>query len=107
VHVHRGSGRIAGGTIVAAHAGELIGQLTLLLNERLSLKTISRMVPCYPTQASADARVAYERRRSRLAARIGNPARLAELIGAESGLFQHKDTKGGHGPSTTFAGRCA
>ena len=53
VHVRRGTDQILGATVVAAHAGELIGELSLAMKGRLGLKTIGAAIHPYPTQAEA------------------------------------------------------
>jgi pyruvate/2-oxoglutarate dehydrogenase complex dihydrolipoamide dehydrogenase (E3) component len=53
VHVRRGSDRILGATIVAAHAGELINALTLAMNQRIGLGAFTHLIHPYPTQAEA------------------------------------------------------
>ena len=45
--------KILGATIVAAHAGEMISELTLAMVGRLGLGTIARTIHPYPTQAEA------------------------------------------------------
>jgi hypothetical protein len=42
-----------GATIIADHAGDLIGELTLAMKARLGLKTIAGAIHPYPTQAEA------------------------------------------------------
>ncbi len=49
----RKSGRIVGGTIVARHAGEMIGELTLAIATQQKVGTFSSIVHPYPTQAEA------------------------------------------------------
>lgn len=63
VHAHRG--KIIGATIVAKHAGEMIGELSLLMSNRLSLGALSRAIHCYPTQVEALKKIgdAYQRSR--------------------------------------------
>lgn len=51
VHVRKGSGRLLGATIVAAHAGELISELTLGMVGKLGLATLASTIHPYPTQA--------------------------------------------------------
>ncbi|HEV3005841.1 MAG TPA: mercuric reductase, partial [Pirellulales bacterium] len=65
VHTRRGSGRIVGATIVASHAGEMIGEISLLMANRLPLGALSRTIHCYPTQVEAFKRIAdaFTRRR--------------------------------------------
>ncbi len=53
VHVRKGTDEIVGATIVAAHAGDLIGELTLAMKGKLGLKTIGATIHPYPTQAEA------------------------------------------------------
>lgn len=53
VHVRKGTDEIVGATVVAAHAGELIGELTLAMKGKLGLKTIGGTIHPYPTQAEA------------------------------------------------------
>lgn len=66
VHVRRGTDRIVGGTIVARHAGETIGELTLAIVERRGLKTLARTIHPYPTQAEGIKRTADAYNRTRL-----------------------------------------
>lgn len=51
VHYERKTGRILGGTIVARHAGEMIGELTLAITHGLKLGALSSTIHPYPTQA--------------------------------------------------------
>lgn len=53
VHVRKGTDEIVGATVVAMHAGELIGELTLAMRGKLGLKTIGGTIHPYPTQAEA------------------------------------------------------
>ncbi len=53
VHVRKGTDEILGATVVAAHAGDLIGELTLAIKGRLGLKTMGGTIHPYPTQAEA------------------------------------------------------
>jgi pyruvate/2-oxoglutarate dehydrogenase complex dihydrolipoamide dehydrogenase (E3) component len=53
IHVRKGTDEIVGATIVATHAGELIGELTLAMKGKLGLKTIGATIHPYPTQAEA------------------------------------------------------
>jgi pyruvate/2-oxoglutarate dehydrogenase complex dihydrolipoamide dehydrogenase (E3) component len=53
VHVRKGTDEIVGATVVAAHAGDLIGELTLAMRGKLGLKTIGATIHPYPTQAEA------------------------------------------------------
>jgi pyruvate/2-oxoglutarate dehydrogenase complex dihydrolipoamide dehydrogenase (E3) component len=53
VHVKKRTGTIVGATIVAAHAGDLISEITLAMVGGLGLKTIGSVIHPYPTQADA------------------------------------------------------
>jgi pyruvate/2-oxoglutarate dehydrogenase complex dihydrolipoamide dehydrogenase (E3) component len=53
VHYDTKTGRILGGTIVARHAGEMIGQLTQAMTAGLKLSTLSSTIQPYPVQADA------------------------------------------------------
>jgi len=66
VHLKRGSDRILGATIVAAHAGEMISEITLAMVGKLGLGTILNVIHPYPTQAEVIKRVAGEHARGRL-----------------------------------------
>ncbi len=50
-HVRRGTDRLVGATVVAAHAGDLIGELALAMTHRLGLAALGNTVHPYPTQA--------------------------------------------------------
>ncbi len=66
VYLQQGSDRILGATIVARHAGEMIGELCLAMTSRLGLKAIGRTIHPYPTQAEAVKKLADAYNRSRL-----------------------------------------
>lgn len=66
VHVRRGTGQIVGATIVARHAGEMIGEITLLLTQKLSLGALASTIHCYPTQVEVLKRIADAYSRTRL-----------------------------------------
>ena len=53
VHVRKGTDEIIGATVVAAHAGDLIGELTLAMKGGLGMKTVGAAIHPYPTQAEA------------------------------------------------------
>lgn len=63
VHVKKGTDRIVGATVVAAHAGDLIGEITLAMKNGIGLGAVSSSIHPYPTQAEAVRRVgdAYNR----------------------------------------------
>jgi pyruvate/2-oxoglutarate dehydrogenase complex dihydrolipoamide dehydrogenase (E3) component/uncharacterized membrane protein YdjX (TVP38/TMEM64 family) len=51
VHTKKGTDRIVGATIVAAHAGEMISEVSLAITGRLGLSKIAAVIHPYPTQA--------------------------------------------------------
>ncbi len=66
VHLGKGSDRIRGATIVASHAGEMIGEVVLAMTGKLGLKTLARTIHAYPTQAGILKQVADTYNRGRL-----------------------------------------
>ena len=66
VHVKKGTDKIVGGTIVAAHAGEMISELTLAIVNKIGLGAIGNVIHPYPTQAEALKRAAGQYTRTRL-----------------------------------------
>ncbi len=70
VFTRRGSDRILGATVVAAHAGEMIGELSVAMAAGAGLNTLARAIHPYPTQAEAVRRVADAYRRTRLTPRV-------------------------------------
>ena len=53
VHVHHEKGRIRGCTIVAPHAGEMIGEVAYAMTHGGTLSALSSTIHPYPTQAEA------------------------------------------------------
>jgi pyruvate/2-oxoglutarate dehydrogenase complex dihydrolipoamide dehydrogenase (E3) component len=53
VHVRKGTDEIVGATVVAAHAGDLIGELTLAMKGKIGLLKVKDTIHPYPTQAEA------------------------------------------------------
>jgi pyruvate/2-oxoglutarate dehydrogenase complex dihydrolipoamide dehydrogenase (E3) component len=51
VHLKRGSDRILGATLVAEHAGEMIGEIILAMRAGVGLSTIAGTIHPYPTQS--------------------------------------------------------
>ena len=70
LHVAGRSGRIVGATMVASHAGEMIGEMALAVTEGLSIASISKTIHAYPTQAEAWKRLGDTWNRSRLTPRV-------------------------------------
>ena len=65
VVVKKGSGTILGATIVAAHAGEMISEISVAMTNKLGLGAIAKTIHPYPTQAEAIRRVADQFNKSR------------------------------------------
>jgi pyruvate/2-oxoglutarate dehydrogenase complex dihydrolipoamide dehydrogenase (E3) component len=51
--VRQGTDKLVGLTIVASHAGEMIGEAVLAMNQRLGLGSFATTIHPYPTQAEA------------------------------------------------------
>ena len=66
VHLERGKDRILGATLVSAHAGETISEVTLAMTRRLGLATLAGVIHPYPTEAEAIRKAADEYNRRRL-----------------------------------------
>ena len=70
VHVRQGTDEIVGATIVAAHAGDLISELTLAMTSKIGLGKIAATMHPYPTQAEAIRKVGDQYNRTRLTPRL-------------------------------------
>ena len=66
VHVQKGTDKIIGATIVAAHAGEMLSEITLAMAAGIGLKTLSGVIHPYPTQAEAIKQIGDAYNRTRL-----------------------------------------
>ena len=66
IHVRVGTDQIVGATIVAAHAGEIISELTLAIAAGIGLGRIAGVIHPYPTQAEAIKKIADAYNRTRL-----------------------------------------
>ncbi len=53
VHIDARSGRIRGATIVARHAGEMIGEMALAVTRGITIGQLGQVIHPYPTQAEA------------------------------------------------------
>ena len=58
VHVAAGTDRIVGATLVATHAGEMIGEMTVAIANGVGLGGVGKAIHPYPTQAEVFRRVA-------------------------------------------------
>lgn len=66
LHVHARSGRILGATLVARHAGEMIGEATLAMTAGLKVGAFAKTIHPYPTQAEVWKRLGDAHARTRL-----------------------------------------
>jgi pyruvate/2-oxoglutarate dehydrogenase complex dihydrolipoamide dehydrogenase (E3) component len=66
IHVKQGTDKILGATIVAAHAGDMISEITVAIVGGLGLKSIADTIHPYPTQAEAIRKAGDLYNRSRL-----------------------------------------
>jgi pyruvate/2-oxoglutarate dehydrogenase complex dihydrolipoamide dehydrogenase (E3) component len=57
VHIKKGTDKILGATIVAAHAGEMISEFTVAMKAGAGAKTIAGTIHPYPTQAEVNKKV--------------------------------------------------
>ena len=57
VHIQKGSDKILGATIVAAHAGDMINEFSVLMKAGVGAKIIAGTIHPYPTQAEVNKRV--------------------------------------------------
>jgi pyruvate/2-oxoglutarate dehydrogenase complex dihydrolipoamide dehydrogenase (E3) component len=70
VLVRAGTDRIIGATVVAAHAGAMIAEVTLAMTARLGLRALADTIHPYPTQAEALKKVGDAYGRTRLTPRV-------------------------------------
>lgn len=53
IHCKKGTDRILGATLVAAHAGDMMGEIVMAMKHRIGLGKIASVIHPYPTQAEA------------------------------------------------------
>ena len=70
VHLKRGTDRILGTTLVAEHAGEMIGAIGVAIVNGVGLGGIGRTIHPYPTQAEVFRKAADVWRRGKLTPRV-------------------------------------
>jgi pyruvate/2-oxoglutarate dehydrogenase complex dihydrolipoamide dehydrogenase (E3) component len=70
VHLKKGSDKILGATIVAEHAGDIVGELALAIRAGIGLETIASTIHPYPTQAEVIKKAADAWRRTKLTPKI-------------------------------------
>ena len=57
IHVKKGTDKILGATIVAAHAGDMINEFSVLMKAGKGVKVIANTIHPYPTQAEVNKKV--------------------------------------------------
>ncbi|MBI2104389.1 MAG: mercuric reductase [Candidatus Omnitrophica bacterium] len=70
VHLKRGTDRILGATIVAAHAGDLLTYFTLAMAQRKGLSSLAGAIYPYPTQSEAIRQIASQHLQTKLSSRV-------------------------------------
>lgn len=65
-HLQKGSDRILGATVVAAHAGDLLTYFTLAMTQKKGLGSLAGAIYPYPTQSEAIKRVANQHLQTKL-----------------------------------------
>jgi pyruvate/2-oxoglutarate dehydrogenase complex dihydrolipoamide dehydrogenase (E3) component len=70
VHYDTKSGQILGGTIVARHAGEMIGELTLAMVAKQKVGVLSSTIHSYPTQVEVLRKIGDAYMRTKLTPRV-------------------------------------
>jgi pyruvate/2-oxoglutarate dehydrogenase complex dihydrolipoamide dehydrogenase (E3) component len=66
LHLEKGKDRILGATLVADHAGDMIGELCLAITHNIGLGKIASVIHPYPTQAEVVKKAADQWRRTKL-----------------------------------------
>jgi len=66
IHLKKGSDKILGATMVASHAGDMIGELCLAITAGVGLSKIAATIHPYPTQAEIIKKAADKWRRTKL-----------------------------------------
>ena len=66
IHTLKGKDKILGATIVARHAGDMIGEVVLAMKYNIGLGKVSSVIHPYPTQAEAIRKVGDMYNRTRL-----------------------------------------
>lgn len=70
VHLEKGKDRILGATLVAEHAGDMIGELCLAITHGIGLGKIASVIHPYPTQGEVVKKAADAWRRGKLTPRV-------------------------------------
>jgi pyruvate/2-oxoglutarate dehydrogenase complex dihydrolipoamide dehydrogenase (E3) component len=71
VHVQKGADTILGATLVSAHAGESIAEVTMAMSHKIGLGKMASVIHSYPTQADAIRKAGDAYNRTRLTPKVG------------------------------------
>ncbi|MCH7666695.1 MAG: mercuric reductase [Acidobacteria bacterium] len=66
LHIQKGKDRVLGATLVADHAGDMLGELSLAVTHKIGLGKIAATIHAYPTQAEVIKKAADSWRRGKL-----------------------------------------
>jgi pyruvate/2-oxoglutarate dehydrogenase complex dihydrolipoamide dehydrogenase (E3) component/uncharacterized membrane protein YdjX (TVP38/TMEM64 family) len=72
VHLKKGTDQILGATLVAAHAGDMISEISVAMAGKVGLGTIANVIHPYPTQAEVVKKAADAWNRTRLTPTVKN-----------------------------------
>jgi pyruvate/2-oxoglutarate dehydrogenase complex dihydrolipoamide dehydrogenase (E3) component len=72
MHIERSTGKILGATIVASHAGEMIGEMSVAVTNKLTIGQVGSSIHPYPTQAEAMRKLGDAWNRTRLKPSVKN-----------------------------------
>ncbi|HXO42254.1 MAG TPA: mercuric reductase, partial [Thermoanaerobaculia bacterium] len=70
IHLERGTDKILGATLVAEHAGDMLGELCLAITQGIGLGSIVSVIHPYPTQSEVVKKAADTWRRGKLTPRV-------------------------------------
>jgi pyruvate/2-oxoglutarate dehydrogenase complex dihydrolipoamide dehydrogenase (E3) component len=70
VHTKKGSDKLVGATLVAEHAGDMIGELALAITAGIGLGKIAATIHPYPTQGEVVKKAADAWRRTKLTPKV-------------------------------------
>ncbi|MFQ5527999.1 MAG: mercuric reductase [Thermoanaerobaculia bacterium] len=76
LHVEKGKDRILGATLVADHAGDMLGELSLAVTNKVGLNQIAGTIHAYPTQAEVIKKAADTWRRGKLTPMVSRAFQL-------------------------------
>lgn len=70
IHCRRRTSQVVGATVVARHAGEMIGEISLLMTSKRRLSALASTIHSYPTQVEVLKRIGDQFNRTRLTPRV-------------------------------------